>query len=111
MNALIVADCATRQAFAAVPVRVVGIVAPADAHDAARELGADLLLIAKRPRVLSLTRREREVLALVAEGLSNRAIADRLGVRERTVKFHASNVYGKLGVRNRTAASRYAHGA
>jgi DNA-binding NarL/FixJ family response regulator len=57
----------------------------------------------------ALSRREREILLLVADGLSNRAIAERLWVSQQTVKFHLSNVYRKLGVANRTAASRWAH--
>jgi DNA-binding NarL/FixJ family response regulator len=59
--------------------------------------------------LLSLTRREREILALVAEGHSNRELARRLWVTEQTVKFHLSNVYRKLNVANRTEASRWAH--
>lgn len=46
---------------------------------------------------------------LVAEGLSNSDIADRLFVTEQTVKFHLSNIYRKLGVSNRTEATRYAY--
>ena len=56
-----------------------------------------------------LTRREREILALVTEGKSNAAMARELWVTEQTVKFHLSNIYRKLGVANRTAASRWAH--
>ena len=56
-----------------------------------------------------LTRREREILALATEGKSNAAIARELWVTEQTVKFHLSNIYRKLGVPNRTAASRWAH--
>ena len=56
-----------------------------------------------------LTRREREILALVAEGHSNSAMARQLWVTEQTVKFHLSNIYRKLGVPNRTAATRWAH--
>jgi DNA-binding NarL/FixJ family response regulator len=58
---------------------------------------------------LALTRREREILALVAEGHSNRELARRLWVTEQTVKFHLSNIYRKLDVANRTEASRWAH--
>jgi DNA-binding NarL/FixJ family response regulator len=57
----------------------------------------------------ALTRREREILALVAEGHSNRELARMLWVTEQTVKFHLSNIYRKLDVSNRTEASRWAH--
>jgi DNA-binding NarL/FixJ family response regulator len=56
-----------------------------------------------------LTSRELEILRLVAGGLPNGSIAKRLFVTEQTVKFHLSNVYRKLGLRNRTEASHYAH--
>lgn len=49
-----------------------------------------------------LTEREHEVLELLAGGLSNRSIAERLGISERTVKAHVSNLFDKHGVRNRT---------
>ena len=55
-----------------------------------------------------LTKRELEILGLTAEGLSNSLIAKQLWVTEQTVKFHLSNIYRKLGVSNRTAASRVA---
>lgn len=55
-----------------------------------------------------LTRREGEVLALMAEGLSNRAIADRLVISEGTVKFHVNSILRKLRATNRAeAVSRY----
>lgn len=57
---------------------------------------------------VGLTRRELEILRLVAEGLSNAQLARMLWVTEQTVKFHLSNVYRKLGVANRTEASRWA---
>lgn len=53
-----------------------------------------------------LTPREQEVLTLVADGLHNREIAQRLGVSEHTVKFHLGAVFGKLGVSTRTEAVR-----
>jgi DNA-binding NarL/FixJ family response regulator len=56
-----------------------------------------------------LTDRELEILKLVAEGLTNSRIARTLWVTEQTVKFHLSNTYRKLGVANRTEASRYAY--
>jgi DNA-binding NarL/FixJ family response regulator len=55
-----------------------------------------------------LTRRELEVLRLTAEGYSNSHLARMLWVTEQTVKFHLSNIYRKLGVANRTEASRWA---
>jgi len=59
-------------------------------------------------RVESLTPREVEVLELVAEGLSNKAVAARLGISDQTVKFHLTSLSGKLGAINRTDAVRRA---
>jgi DNA-binding NarL/FixJ family response regulator len=56
-----------------------------------------------------LTAREREILTLVADGLTNATIGKQLWVTEQTVKFHLSNIYRKLGVSNRTEASRFVH--
>jgi DNA-binding NarL/FixJ family response regulator len=56
-----------------------------------------------------LTKREREILRLVAEGHSNAQLAQMLWVTEQTVKFHLSNIYRKLNVSNRTEASNWAH--
>ena len=58
--------------------------------------------------VAALSAREREVLAALAEGLTNQQLADRLFISERTANRHLSNIYAKLGVRNRTAAARVA---
>jgi DNA-binding NarL/FixJ family response regulator len=55
-----------------------------------------------------LTGREREVLALIARGRANKAIAFELGVAEKTVKTHVSNILGKLGFSDRTQAAVYA---
>jgi DNA-binding NarL/FixJ family response regulator len=55
-----------------------------------------------------LTEREREVLGLVARGLSNKAIADRLAITERTARTHVSNILGKLGLASRTQAALFA---
>ena len=56
----------------------------------------------------SLTPREVEVLELLAEGLSNKAIAERLGISDQTVKFHVAAICGKLGAANRTDVVRRA---
>jgi DNA-binding CsgD family transcriptional regulator len=59
-------------------------------------------------RVASLSAREREVLAALADGLTNQELAERLFISERTANRHLSNIFTKLGVRNRTAAARVA---
>jgi DNA-binding NarL/FixJ family response regulator len=56
-----------------------------------------------------LTDREREVLALLATGMSNRSIATTLGISEATVKVHLTHIYQALAVGNRTAAALRAH--
>ena len=56
-----------------------------------------------------LTPRELEILAAVSRGLSNRAVGKELFLSDQTVKFHLSRIYGKLGVANRTEATRVAH--
>jgi DNA-binding NarL/FixJ family response regulator len=55
-----------------------------------------------------LTERELQMLRAVAGGLSNKAISKEFWVTEQTVKFHLTNIYRKLGVGNRTEATRYA---
>jgi DNA-binding NarL/FixJ family response regulator len=88
--------------------------------DAARrvfqELGAapDLARLAKMSSTAGfaaaggLTAREVQVLALVAAGKSNRAIAAELFLSEKTIERHLSNIFAKLGVVSRTAAAAYA---
>ena len=55
-----------------------------------------------------LTEREQEVLYLIADGLSNRAIAEKMFISEKTVKTHVSNLLGKLHLEDRTQAAIYA---
>lgn len=75
---------------------------------------ADAVLLARVHRAIDtallepLTAREVQVLELMAEGLSNKGIAARLGISDQTVKFHVAAISGKLGASNRTDAVRRA---
>jgi DNA-binding NarL/FixJ family response regulator len=71
---------------------------------------ARTLLTARRAPTptVDLTEREREVLALVGLGLANKQIARRLDIREGTVKAHLTNVFQRIGVRDRTSAALWA---
>jgi DNA-binding NarL/FixJ family response regulator len=60
-------------------------------------------------KAAGLTERESSILKALARGLSNDAIGKELWVAEQTVKFHLTNIYRKLGVSNRTEATRYAY--
>jgi DNA-binding NarL/FixJ family response regulator len=64
---------------------------------------------ASRSAAVALTAREHEVLLAVAEGKTNRAIAEELHITERTVKFHVAALLAKLSASNRTEAVRTAH--
>jgi DNA-binding NarL/FixJ family response regulator len=68
------------------------------------EIAAQLARAVRQPRRDRLTAREREILALLAEGLSNRGAGERLGIAERTVKFHVGEILARLGATNRAQA-------
>jgi DNA-binding NarL/FixJ family response regulator len=68
------------------------------------EIAAQLARAVRQPRRDRLTEREREILGLLAAGLSNRAIGERLGITERTVKFHVGEILARLGASNRAQA-------
>jgi two-component system response regulator DevR len=72
--------------------------------DAATRLSDSAELEAARERT-GMTKRELEILAAVARGLSNRAVGKELFLSDQTVKFHLHNIYGKLSVANRTEAA------
>ena len=101
-------------------IEVVGIAAMRDVDEGAVRVPAvDAILMTPRamdrpPPVRTvdeapiepLTAREREVLALAADGLSNREIAAALEISDHTVKFHLASIFGKLAVSSRTEAVR-----
>ena len=61
------------------------------------------------PEATPLTRREEEVLRLLAKGATNRFIAQDLGISEKTAARHVSNIFLKLDLPNRSAATAWAH--
>jgi DNA-binding NarL/FixJ family response regulator len=107
-----------RARLAAASIEIAGEFDSVAAAEAA-DLDVDAFMIAEgrgrfRPApppmetVEALTAREVQVLELLAEGLPNKAIAERLGISDQTVKFHVSSISGKLGAANRTDAVRRA---
>jgi DNA-binding NarL/FixJ family response regulator len=86
---------ALRQALEGSVFNAIGLPEKQVADDAAKAAG--------------LTDRETSILKALARGLSNDAIGKELWVAEQTVKFHLTNIYRKLGVSNRTEATRYAY--
>jgi DNA-binding NarL/FixJ family response regulator len=123
MRVILVGSDAARarlRAAAGAPLEIVGEFASVSAaHSSAVDF--DALLVAapdedededqdhdEMPVVEPLTAREIQVLERLAEGLSNKAIAARLGISDQTVKFHVASIAGKLGAQNRTDAVRRA---
>lgn len=120
MNVLLVGPAADRARMRAAlngSMRIVGEFPTLDAAESAG-VDADGIILAGRVHTEAadeddrldepLTPREIDVLELVAEGLPNKAIAERLGISDQTVKFHVASVAGKLGASNRTDAVRRA---
>jgi DNA-binding CsgD family transcriptional regulator len=73
-----------------------------------RAVGASATPVKEHPDLAGLSRREREVLKLVAQGYSDRRVADALFISERTVNAHLRNMLGKTGKANRTELSAWA---
>jgi DNA-binding NarL/FixJ family response regulator len=72
-------------------------------------IGADDATASRDEHSAGLSERELTMLRTLARGLSNKAIGNELWVSEQTVKFHLTNIYRKLGVENRTQATRVAY--
>ena len=119
MRVILIGTARQRQALRESLDTAPDVVAEFDSLEEAREagIGADAVLLPpgspapardEATLVEPLTAREIEVLELVSEGLSNKAIAERLGISDQTVKFHLASITGKLGASNRTDAVRRA---
>jgi DNA-binding CsgD family transcriptional regulator len=76
----------------------------ADAPPSAEALSPPAAAPSSAPAIESLSPREREILGLLAQGLSNKELARALSVSENTIKTHLANLYAKLGVGRRTQA-------
>jgi DNA-binding NarL/FixJ family response regulator len=121
MRVVIVGPAAARARLASRLPDGIDVVAEARTTADARSLGitADAWLVSppsiddpsRAPDLVEmepLTSREMEVIELLAQGLSNKSIATRLGISDQTVKFHVASICGKLGASNRTEAARKA---
>ena len=116
MRVVLVGPSSRRQRLRAELPDGIEVVAEAATLSGARASGstADAYLVAAAvvadddPLVEPLTPRELQVLGLVADGLSNKVIAEALGISDETVKFHLGSIFGKLGASNRTDAVRLA---
>jgi DNA-binding NarL/FixJ family response regulator len=122
MRAILVGPASMRDGLRwdleALSIQVVG---EFDSMAEARRSGLDTDIIVTPPDAFSaqegrvdsvfeeaLTHRELEVLELLAEGLPNKGIAERLGISDQTVKFHIASIMGKLGASNRVETVRRA---
>jgi DNA-binding NarL/FixJ family response regulator len=122
MRALLVGPAAARDRLRwDLEARSIDVIGEFETMAEARRSGLDTDIIVSAPDTDSdqggdseivfaeaLTHRELEVLEQLAEGLSNKAIADRLGISDQTVKFHIASIMGKLGTSNRVETVRRA---
>jgi two-component system nitrate/nitrite response regulator NarL len=96
--------------------RILKGIAAGEAH-VSPKLAAQVLKLMQAPRkrerapIEDLTRREEEILRLVAQGQSNKEVADALSLQERTVKHYMTEILSKLHARNRVEAALIAHEA
>jgi DNA-binding NarL/FixJ family response regulator len=105
-------DAPTQEVVAAVRAVAAGdaVLAPAVTRQLLDQVGRRLpTAVSRAPADAGLTDREREVLCMLAAGMSNSEISDALVLSEATVKTHVSNLLGKLGLRDRVQAVIYAY--
>ena len=114
MRVILVGPPSRRARLRALLTDDIEVVAEVTTVSEARRIRADGYLMApsateeEEHPLEPLTARELEVLARLADGLSNKVIASTLGISDETVKFHLSAIFGKLGASNRTDAVRQA---
>jgi DNA-binding NarL/FixJ family response regulator len=122
MRAIIVGPASVRERLRwELEARSIQVAGEFDTMAEARRSGLDTDMIVTPPEAFSetgdqidsifeeaLTHRELEVLELLAEGLPNKGIAERLGISDQTVKFHVASIMGKLGASNRVETVRRA---
>ncbi|MCU1260923.1 MAG: LuxR family transcriptional regulator [Bryobacterales bacterium] len=101
VRALLAADANPSEIAAAIASAALGLIT-------VQQSGVEFLGVEPRPTLAALEEplspREREVLTMLAEGLSNKVLAYRLGISEHTVKFHITSIMGKLRANSRTDA-------
>jgi DNA-binding NarL/FixJ family response regulator len=105
-------DAPTHEVVAAVRAVAAGdaVLAPAITRQLLNQVGRRLpTAVTRTPADAELTAREREVLSMLAAGMSNSEISEALVLSEATVKTHVSNLLGKLGLRDRVQAVIYAY--
>jgi DNA-binding NarL/FixJ family response regulator len=90
------------------PDDLIAAVRAAAAGGAPLDPRAARVLLDRRQPEIALSTRETEVLQLVTQGLANKQIARRLGITERTVKAHLTNIFSQIGVSDRTQAALWA---
>jgi DNA-binding NarL/FixJ family response regulator len=105
VRAILHREASSEEIEAAIRAALVGmvLVEPELASDLASQVRSEPGELAPQP-LGELTAREIEVLRMLAEGLGNKEMAERLGISEHTVKFHISSILGKLGAGSRTEA-------
>jgi DNA-binding CsgD family transcriptional regulator len=106
--AIEIADAAMADRLATLLGEVAGIRLAAPGEEAAVALVSRNLPAVAEPEAIDLTPRERDVLLLMAEGASNKAIARRLGISVHTAKFHVGSLLDKLDATGRTDAVAHA---